>query len=399
MPIALSLFLKRAVQKSEGDKRYAAWLRLWKATSWIAIVAWVGWSLIFSFRSTSELLRLFSQSSSSAFFSGFNMGIYLIPPTVVIALCYALMLSVHLQMRGLKYDRRDITQHVLVEQVGSILILVLFSMGIGSVFFAPSRGILLVAAAFIVSTIVGSLKKRFLNLAPYALEVGELRDRIFELGGRCGVKLKQVYILPEDKMKTINAMASGVDHIILTNALLAHLNQREVDSVVAHELGHLKHHHPRSIGTIYLVGILLINVASITLASLLHFDYGFTVSVLIFLFALNYFSRKFEYTADVHSTYLMGDPRPLISALSKMSRLTMLPMTSDRLSEMVSTHPYTRNEQRPWRDSAACLPKNCSDRSLNLIWIRSDTIWLQSPEKRIEYSRQPRSKRSQTASA
>ena len=343
LPLVLSLVLKRAFQKSAGDKRYIAWLRLWKATSWTAVAAWVGWSLILSFRSTSELLRLLSLGGSSVFLSGFNMGIYLIPPTVVTGICFALMLSVHLQMRGIKYDRRVVLQQVLVEQVGGMLIIVLFSMGIGSVFFAPGRGILLLAAAFIVSTIVGSLKKRFLNLAPYALEVGELRDRIFELAGRCGVKLKQVYILPEDKMKTINAMASSGDHIILTNALLAHLNQKEVDSVVAHELGHLKHHHPRSIGTIYVVGILLINVGAVTTSSLLHFNYGFSVSVLIFLFALSYFSRKFEYTADVHATYLMGDPRPLISALAKISRLTMLPMTSDRLSEMVSTHPYTKN--------------------------------------------------------
>ena len=367
LPIAVSLFLRRATLKAEGDKRQAAWRTLWKATSWIAVVAWVGWSFIFSFPFMSGLLRLVFRSGGTAIDAGLNMGIYLIPPTFVIGLCYALMLSVHMRMRGIAYTRRDLVQHVLVEQTGTMLVILLFSMGIGSIFFDPGRGILMLTAAFIVATIVGSLKKRFMNLAPYAIEVGELRDRIFELAKRCGVKLKQIYILPEDKMRTINAMASSGNHIILTNALLANLNRREVDSVVAHELGHLKHRHPNSLTTIFVVGVLLINIGTGAVWSLLGFNFGFTVFVLVFLFAINWFSRKFEYTADIHSLYLIGDPRPLISALAKMSRLMLLPMSSDPLSELVSTHPYTKN-----RAEALARFGNVSSEELEQLVASSD---------------------------
>ncbi len=343
LPVVLVSLLRWMVLRAHGDAQYTAWVRLWQTTSWVSILVWVGWSFIFSFRSMLEIFSLLWSTGTSVLHAGFNIAIYLIPPILVVGICYALMLSVHTRLRGIIFTWKDMARQVLLEQVAGIILVLFVTLGITNIFTAPRRGLLWLVAAFASASIVAQLKKRGLNLKPFALEVGDLRDRIFELAQRCGVKLKQVYVLPEDQFKMVNAMASNQDHIILTNALLTNLTKPEVDAVVGHELGHLKHNHPKTLGMIFVGGIMFLQIGSGLVEALLRVDFAFSLCVLVYLLTTNFLSRKFEYTADMHSAYLMGDARPLIAALTKMNRLMLLPVSSNKMHELISTHPTTAN--------------------------------------------------------
>jgi Zn-dependent protease with chaperone function len=266
----------------------------------------------------------------------------MVPPMLAMTAVESIMLSVYLRMLGILASSKQLLRRTLLESSASLPILLVY-FAIGLVFYDLRLGIMLLVAAVVVSVVVASLKKRHLNIAPYALESGPLRDRAFKLAERCGVKLQQVYVLPPDLMKTINAMASSGDQIYLTDALIQNLSKQEVDAVIAHELGHLKHRHAGSIGIIFVVGIVLMNIFSSAAGMLLQLDYAFPIGVVLFIVVTRYLSRRFEYTADTHSAYLMGDPRPLISALVKMSRLSLMPMAGSSGFEMILTHPHTAN--------------------------------------------------------
>jgi len=65
-----------------------------------------------------------------------------------------------------------------------------------------------------------------------------------------GVQIRNVYVLGSRLAREANAFALGGGDIILTRSLLDNLTTREVDTVMAHELGHLRGKHvgirPRS---------------------------------------------------------------------------------------------------------------------------------------------------------
>lgn len=79
----------------------------------------------------------------------------------------------------------------------------------------------------------------------HPIAAGELRDRVFGLAARAGVPLRQLYYFETSHLATGNAFAIGAGYVALTDRPLGSLDRLETDAVVAHELSHLKHHHPR----------------------------------------------------------------------------------------------------------------------------------------------------------
>jgi hypothetical protein len=129
---------------------------------------------------------------------------------------------------------------------------------------------------------------------------------------------------------------------MLTDYLLQHLSRREVDAVVAHEVAHLKHRHPRLLG----VAFLLASGAAGILAAMFEdrLPRGmplFPVSILLALFSVYALSRHFERLADAGSAKLTGDPEAAIAALVKLSNLNLIPIQWGKLNERFITHPST----------------------------------------------------------
>lgn len=153
----------------------------------------------------------------------------------------------------------------------------------------------------------------------------------------CGMQMPKVNIIEDD---SLNAFASGINKntytVSLSRGIIDKLNDQELESVIAHELTHIRNRDVRLlIISIIFVGIFAFisetmfrsmrygsvsrdrkggNAAAMVIALILA-TIGYIIASL-FRFAL---SRKREYLADAGSAELTRNPLALASALRKIS--------------------------------------------------------------------------------
>jgi len=180
---------------------------------------------------------------------------------------------------------------------------------------------------------------------------GDLKNRIEELGARCGFPLDGVFVTDGSKRSTkANAFFTGLGKrkkIALFDTLIDKSSTPELLGVLAHEIGHFRRGHVRQrlaagvIQTALLFFLLGLSTAPDGRFSRILFDaFGVQtisphVGLVLFLILfepagrllgvlLNAWSRRHEYEADAYAAEVTGDAGPLASALKKM--------TSDHLS-------------------------------------------------------------------
>jgi len=104
---------------------------------------------------------------------------------------------------------------------------------------AAVAALLVVLGSFVYPVVVEPAFNRFT-----ALEAGPLRDDLLELARRDGVPVKEVLVADASRRTTaLNAYVSGFGstrRIVVYDTLLEKATDREVELVVAHELGHAK---------------------------------------------------------------------------------------------------------------------------------------------------------------
>ncbi len=132
----------------------------------------------------------------------------------------------------------------------------------------------------------------------------------------------------------------------MSEDLVSRLSRREVDAIVAHELGHLKHKHPN-----YLVaGLMLAVTASVFIGSFIKLSGPLAGAqgavrpavLLVCLMGYFYLSRRFEFTADAEAVELTKDPQAMITALKEITRHNLMPLDWNQFGEKLLTHPSTR---------------------------------------------------------
>ncbi|NVM01928.1 MAG: M48 family metalloprotease [Candidatus Helarchaeota archaeon] len=161
---------------------------------------------------------------------------------------------------------------------------------------------------------------------------GRLWEMIASRARQAGVALVKIGVLQTDE---INAFVYGYGKkkgkLVLTQGLLKHLDFDEVEGVVGHELGHVRHRD---------MSITLMLIAVPTLIwGIYHFSRYSTrrqrnrnnlwliIVIMILFFAtyigsillIKYVSRIREYYADAHSVELLKDPRPIVQGLAKLT--------------------------------------------------------------------------------
>lgn len=172
------------------------------------------------------------------------------------------------------------------------------------------------------------------------LEAGELRDAIEGFAIEAGFELTNIYVIDGSKRSTkANAYFSGLGakkRIVLYDTLIKELTTQQIVAVLAHEIGHYKHKHTRSMITVSLLSNLLMFallgyfVASPALSVAMggqqpSFHLGIMafgilyspISTLLGL-AINSLSRRNEYQADAYAASF-GLGNDLIGALKKLS--------------------------------------------------------------------------------
>jgi Zn-dependent protease with chaperone function len=277
--------------------------------------------------------------------AGYVLSVFLewLPIFLVVVLCTVISQPVYAGVRGLSWTRGELAKLSLCRLGATYVPLLLLVSSVRSIddsgsvtgflyCFAGAAAIYLISLRFLRKT---------MEWKPEALTSGELRDRAFALAAKLGAKLNQIYIVPAGKLQMANAFASSANTVLLTDYLLARLNKREVDAVLAHELAHIKHRHARIRGMIAGAagaGIGFWYTAAGDSPYLPLLDVAFCCAL---LFGLYFLSRRFEFTADADGARLTGDPESMISGLARLHVLNVFPIQWGKWTDKTMTHPST----------------------------------------------------------
>lgn len=211
-------------------------------------------------------------------------------------------------------------------------------------------GEMLVFAVFLAAMVVWfpNLLVRAMGCRP--LPAGEERELIERFSLQLGVPFKEICLWPLFEGKVVTAGVMGLTrhsrHLLLTPALLAALGPRELEAVLAHEIGHVKKHHLLLYLLLFLgFGILI----QLGLQPLIHgllnsqlfyiLLFGLesdpevllavaaglpmvVLALLYFRFVFGFFMRNFERQADLYAYRVMGGIEPLVAVFEKIAWLT-----------------------------------------------------------------------------
>lgn len=190
-----------------------------------------------------------------------------------------------------------------------------------------------------------ALIQKFWQCRP--LEPGQNRSRIENICNKAGLKYRNILYWPIFGGKMITAGVMGLvakfRYILVTQSLLTFLTPEEIDSVIAHEVGHIKRKH-LLFYLLFLMGYMVLSYAAFDLIvyfilytqPLFRFitDAGLNqatvtsaifsiVIILMFLiyfrFIFGYFMRNFERQADIYVYALFDSAMPLVSTLKKIA--------------------------------------------------------------------------------
>ncbi|MEM3851428.1 MAG: M48 family metalloprotease [Methanomassiliicoccales archaeon] len=227
------------------------------------------------------------------------------------------------------------------------------------------------AGAVMAATVVYSilfpllLTRFFIKLQP--LEESALKAQIESMAQKAGVRRLHVYVMRESGRSTgANAFVTGIGRskrMVLFDNLLKKFNEREVETIVAHEIGHCV--NGDTARSLLLQGILLIAGALVMrtmLSFVLHYHlvYGLmdanlllwlALAMLLFELALtpatNYYSRARETRADLFSLQMVKDPVAFISSEKRLCDINLMEEDVPRWRKIFfATHPTTTERIR-----------------------------------------------------
>jgi STE24 endopeptidase len=210
------------------------------------------------------------------------------------------------------------------------------------------------------------------------LPEGSLRERLFALASRTDFPTRSIEVMDGSKRSShSNAFFTGFGRfrkIVLFDTLVAQLAEPELESVLAHEIGHYKKGHVVKLLGVSIFGVFLGFAAVAWLARqqwfyrAFGFEYhaGFAAANVVpamLLFALlagtisfwgspllHMWSRRFEYEADAFAHATMGDAQPLVQALRKLTEKNLSNLMPHPLySGFYYSHPTLRERERALR--------------------------------------------------
>jgi STE24 endopeptidase len=223
---------------------------------------------------------------------------------------------------------------------------------------APAAvGVVAIAAAltWLAPVVVAPLFNRFEELP----EGSALRVRVLDLAGRAGVEVGEVYRVDASRRVTaLNAYVGGLGptkRVVLYDTLIEESRRAELESVVAHELGHVSHDDiPRGLAFVALIaplGLLFGREAGRALArhtgadarspaALPAYALALAVASLVLTVPGNQLSRRVEVSADRFALELTEDPRALIALQRRLAETNLSdPDPPDVVTFLLGTHP------------------------------------------------------------
>lgn len=207
----------------------------------------------------------------------------------------------------------------------------------------------------------------FNKLTP--LPEGSLRERLLALAQRTSFRAASIQIMDGSKRsKHSNAFFTGFGRlrkIVLFDTLISQLTERELEAVLAHEIGHWCKKHITKMLVMSAAGTLatFAVIAWLARQEWLAGAFGFTsggITPVLLLFGLlagavmfwlspltHFLSRRHEYEADAFAKEVIGDATPLIGALRKLNEKNLSNLTPHpAFSGFYYSHPTLLERER-----------------------------------------------------
>src|SRR5215469_1906146 len=207
------------------------------------------------------------------------------------------------------------------------------------------------------------------------LPEGALRDRLFALAQRTDFPARRIEVMDGSKRsRHSNAFFTGFGRfrkIVLFDTLMAQLTEPELESVLAHEIGHYKKRHVVKLLSVSIVGVVVAFAAIAWLARQQWFYrafgfehqagfaaanvvpalllFGLLAGTIIFWLSpfINRWSRRFEYDADAFARATMGEAQSIVHALRKLSEKNLSNLIPHPLySGFYYSHPTLIERER-----------------------------------------------------
>jgi len=147
-------------------------------------------------------------------------------------------------------------------------------------------------------------------------------------------KINNVCVVESD---VANAFATGIINkdIYLTTKLIENLNEKEIEAIIAHEVGH--HYHKHLLKTFTLI------IGMYIFIYLLPVDEGikdilYILYCLFTVFGLGIIQNRFEKEADLFAAKVVGSEH-MISALEKLAELIKIPKKTGKIFNILFKHP------------------------------------------------------------
>ena len=274
-----------------------------------------------------------------------NVALYFVPPILAMLLCDLASRAVYRLVPEVQWSRRDLVRQAIASTSFSMMPLFLPILAINNFSRNPVQAAGYVLVSYVGWLLLGQIVGKALAEHVEELTGGELRTRIFDLGQKAGVLLQHIYVLPDDRVQFARAAARSDGGVEFTSSLLKNLGRREVDAILAHEIGHLKARHPQRNAKIMWGIIIAANIIGSFLAAQIQLRHAtelvFSGALALSSLTAFFISRRNEKTADAIGVSLTGDPEAFISGLARLSRLTLLPLNFDGWGASLDTHPGT----------------------------------------------------------
>ena len=219
-----------------------------------------------------------------------------------------------------------------------IMLLFYFTMNqFGSLWWLPFAIIMFFVSVVLAQIFPVLILPLFHKITPFDNE--ELKNKIDNLAGDAGIKVENIYKFDMSKnTKKANAALTGLGktkRIILGDTLIDNYSNEEIETVIAHELGHYKRKHiiknmligtASSFLTLFLISYLyesslqvfgfnsITQIAALPLLALWSMLVGVVQSPIG-----NILSRKYEYEADEYAVKETGLPDQFVNTLEKMT--------------------------------------------------------------------------------
>ncbi len=239
----------------------------------------------------------------------------------------------------------------------------------------------LILPVIVSAYILAPLLMRFLwKTERLAMDSG-LKEKLDGLTKQSGIKYREILVWKTGSLLIANAAVAGTfpwnRRIFLTDALLEYFTDEEIETVVAHELGHIRYRHIPTymlFSLFYLLNYpffyMLVEAPLVaylgesqSLLSVVSTLCSLTFLIIYFIFIFRYLSRRCEHQADLYAVRLTEKPEAFKGALTKLAVLNSVPRSIRRFFEIFNTHPsiYRRIEFiNQWieQDSAVQRYKN-----------------------------------------